>query len=134
MFDCLMAWVQNKQEERIEYLPELLELIRISQFSTQKLNSLESTLEPLGSNCEDFLKKVEEYQRNPGNFEVRPRDGDKLILVICQEENINQLKCFDIKQNQWLHLRDIPQEYSRRHCGICATDGIIFLIGGYVIC
>ena len=69
VFDCLMAWVQHKQEERREYLPKLLEFIRIAQFSTHKLSTLESPLEPMG-NCEDFVKKVQEYHRNPDNFEV----------------------------------------------------------------
>ena len=47
VFDCLMAWVQHKQEERREYLPKLLELIRIVQFSTHKLTTMKSTLEPM---------------------------------------------------------------------------------------
>ena len=34
VFNCLMAWVQHNQEARQEYLPKLLELIRISEFST----------------------------------------------------------------------------------------------------
>ena len=70
VFDCLMAWVKHNQEERQEYLPKLLELIRIAQFSTHKLTTLESTLEPVG-NCEVFLKKVQEYHRNPDSFEVK---------------------------------------------------------------
>ena len=117
VFDCLMAWVQHKQEERREYLPKLLELIRITQFSTLKLSTLESSLEPLG-NCEDFLKKV------------KPRDGDKLIIVVCQEKNVTQLKCFDIKHNKWVQLTDIPEEYSRIGCGLCVVNGKIILVGG----
>jgi len=129
VFDCLVAWVQHKQEEREKYLPKLLELIRITQFSTHKLSTLESTLEPIG-NCEDFLKKVQEYHRNPDSFEVKPRDGDKLILVVCLEKKIAQLKCFDIKHNKWIHLTDIPKEYSRAACGLCVVNGKIILVGG----
>ena len=96
VFDCLMAWVQHNQKKRKELLPKLLSLIRIPLFSRYKLISL---LETFG-NCEEFCVRVQEYLNNPDLFAATPRAGDKLILIVVEEQNQLQLKCFDIKVNE----------------------------------
>ena len=92
MFDGLMTWVQHKPEERLEYLPNMLQLIRIEQFSLNKLFTsldLESTLEPIG-NCQDFLKKVQSFQLKFDNFVT---DAMEIILKW-------KLSCLDRSSNQ----------------------------------
>ena len=77
VFDCLVVWVHHNPEKRKELLPQLLNLIRIPLFSKHKLFSL--------------------FTLYPDIFKAAPRAGDRLILVVTEENNKIQLKCFDIK-------------------------------------
>ena len=92
VFDCLIAWLQE-EEKRKELLPQMWNLIRIPLFTKHKLISLFETF----GNCEQFRIRVQEYLLNL--FKATPRAGDKLILVVVEEEDQIQLKCFDIKVN-----------------------------------
>lgn len=143
VFEAVMAWVNNDLANRQDFLPELMEQVRLPLLSQEYL-VLRVEEEPLlKSNhvCKDFLIEAMKYHllkgdqkalyKTPRTKPRTPVGRPKILLVAGGQapKAIRSVECYDFKEERWLQLAELPTRRCR--AGLAVLDGLVYAVGGF---
>ncbi|XP_003244533.1 kelch-like protein 3 [Acyrthosiphon pisum] len=145
VFECVIKWVKHDLDQRKDFLPELMEHVRLSLLASRPdvLNIVVE--EPLLKNspkCKDYvfealrfnLLKSVQYFTIPKTIRCKPRhfgDSQKVILMFNRSDT--SPKCYTEWYDPATKLRNIAPGLNdcRKTAGSCViSDQFVFIMGG----
>jgi len=145
VFESVISWINFSTDQRSQYLPQLLEHVRLPLLSQEYLlNRVES--EPLlksNDNCKDYIIEAMKYHLLKGDMKLsmsltsprtKPRQPiglPKVMLAIGGQapKAIRSVECYDFKDDRWFHLSEMPGRRCR--CGVAVVRGRVYAVGGF---
>ena len=143
VLSALMTWIQYERNQRIKYLPSLIQHIRFPRFPQESLVRLEDEYPLIKSDnsCKDLLIEAMKYHlckgqitiANNARFRVRaPKDRPKCLVIIGGQapKAISHCEYYDFSIDRWVELSsNLPTRRCR--AGLAVLNGIIYAIGGF---
>jgi len=145
VFESVISWINYAQDSRSQFLPVLMEHIRLPLLSQDYLiNKVDS--EPLlkqNDHCKDYIIEAMKYHLLKGDMKLamtltsprtKPRQPvglPKVMLAIGGQapKAIRSVECYDFKEDRWNHLSEMPGRRCR--CGVAVVRGRVYGVGGF---
>ncbi|ODM97230.1 Ring canal kelch [Orchesella cincta] len=143
VFEACVNWVNNEQESRKEYVPMLMEHVRLPLLSQDYLvNRVDE--EPLlrySPKCKDLLIEALKFHLLRGEQKatfasprVKPRIpvGLPKVLLVVGGQAPKAIRCvesYDFKEERWRLLSDMPTRRCR--AGLAVVQGKVYAVGGF---
>lgn len=142
VFEAIISWVKHCPSNRNEFLPHLLNFIKLPLLSAKYITDVidEEPLIRLSLACRDLVDTAKKYHLRPdlrpimqGNS-TRPRTGCNDVLVVLggfgnQQMPIDNVEKYDPKTSEWHPLPRILRK--RRYVAAASVKNKIYVIGGY---
>ncbi|EEB14853.1 conserved hypothetical protein [Pediculus humanus corporis] len=143
VFECVITWVHHDLETRKDYLPKLMEHVRLPLLSQEYLVQRveEEPLLKCNLQCKDFLIEALKYHllkgeqktsfKTPRTKPRQPIGLPKVLLVVGGQapKAIRSVECFDFKEEKWYQVTEMPVRRCR--AGLSVIDGKVYAIGGF---
>ncbi len=143
VFEAVILWVKHDPENRVEYLPQLIEHVRYELLSSNfvRKDVAEEDLLKSNQSCKDFIIEALKYHLMPPaersnisgrqiTSRVRIGGPQSVIIVGGQAPKaIRNIEIYDVKAHQ---CKVGPELVSRRcRCGVTVLNGQVFAVGGF---
>ncbi|XP_052010424.1 kelch-like protein 3 [Xyrauchen texanus] len=143
VFEAMIAWIKHNKEARFEYMPKLMEHVRLPLLSRDYLVQIVEE-EPLIKNnntCKDFLIEAMKYHLLPTDQRhliktdrTRPRTPvslPKVMMVVGGQapKAIRSVECYDFQEDRWYQVADLPSRRCR--AGVVNMAGKVYAVGGF---
>jgi len=145
VFESVISWIQHDIDSRTQFLPVLVEHVRLPLLSQDYLIQRVET-EPLlkaDSSCKDFIIEAMKFHLLKGDMKLqmtltsprtKPRQPvglPKVMLAIGGQapKAIRSVECYDFKEDRWFHLSEMPGRRCR--CGVAVVRGRVYAVGGF---
>jgi len=142
VFEAVVTWVNYQPQQREQYLPELMQHVRLPLLSRDYLVERVET-EPLIKRsfaCKDYLIEAMKYHLLPRNQRMNiqtPRTRSrtpgmpKTLYVVGGQapKAIRSVECYDIQSERWKTAADM--NLRRCRAGVSVCKGIIYAVGGF---
>ncbi|XP_071483433.1 kelch-like protein 3 [Diadema setosum] len=143
VFEAVVAWVRQDEANRSDYMPQLVEYVRLpllpKEYLIQRVDK-----EPLiksNSSCKDFLIEAMKYHllhkeersrmKNPRTRKRTPIGLPKLMLVVGGQapKAIRSVEVYDFKEETWTQAAEMPSRRCR--AGVAVLNGMVYAVGGF---
>ena len=143
VFEAVIQWIKHDRDNRIEYLPSLIEHVRYELLTKDYVVKHVADEEILQSHpaCKDFIINALKYRllspseraQQPGRENIsRIRiGGAQSILVVGGQapKAIRSIEVYDTKNHV---CKTGPELISRRcRCGVTVLNGCVYAVGGF---
>jgi len=145
VFESVISWIQHDLDIRSQFLPVLIEHVRLPLLSQEYLIQRVET-EPLlktNSSCKDYIIEAMKFHLLKGDMKLqmtltsprtKPRQPvglPKVMLAIGGQapKAIRSVECYDFKEDRWFHLSEMPGRRCR--CGVAVVRGRVYAVGGF---
>ncbi|VDM43106.1 unnamed protein product [Toxocara canis] len=140
VYEAVMNWTRHDLPNRKEYIPELMDHVRLALVPQEYLTDKIDT-EPLirqSAECKDFLLEAYRHHlkkdRKCEHKRCAPRQPvplSKLIMLIGGQapKAIVNVDVFDVDSIRWTSLSDLPQRRCR--CGVGELGDTVYAVGGF---
>jgi len=138
-FEAVIMWANFQSESRRQFLPELLEQIRLPLLSTNYLlqNVESNALISDDIRCRKFLDEAKNYKLCPANvnsFRTQPRKSTAGALFSVggrgkTGEPFQCIECYDWFDDTWFSVAQLSTP--RRHVAVASLNGLVYAIGGH---
>lgn len=145
VFESVIAWIHHDVDTRSQFLPTLIEQVRLPLLSQEYLIQ-RVEVEPLlrsNSLCKDFIIEAMKFHLLKGDLKLqmsltsprtKPRQPiglPKVMLAIGGQapKAIRSVECYDFKEERWSHLSEMPGRRCR--CGVAVVRGRVYAVGGF---
>ncbi|XP_015790549.1 kelch-like protein 3 isoform X1 [Tetranychus urticae] len=142
VFSSVMNWVSYDEENRKQFLPQLLEHVRFPKLAQQTLLQIEDQYPIIKSypTCKDLLIEAMKYHLSKGTivsssarFRNRsPVIKPKCLLVIGGQspKAVKHCEFYDFTTERWY---DLPNGLPTRTCraGLAILNSHIYIVGGF---
>ncbi|XP_060741120.1 kelch-like protein 3 isoform X2 [Tachysurus vachellii] len=143
VFEAMITWIKHDKEARLEYMPKLMEHVRLPLLSRDYLVQIVEE-EPLIKNnntCKDFLIEAMKYHLLPADQRhliktdrTRPRTPvslPKVMIVVGGQapKAIRSVECYDFQEDRWYQVADLPSRRCR--AGVVFMAGKVYAVGGF---
>ena len=144
IFEAMLCWVKTDCETRKEYLPELLEYVRLPLLSPQYLSDRVLSEEIIRSNivCRDLIDEAKDFMLMPERRKhlksqrTLPRrcsEAAGLIYIVggltSSGESLSTVEKYDTISKKWTPV--LPMAIQRSRVGVAILDGKLYAIGGF---
>lgn len=144
VFEAISAWVRREEDERKDFLPELLKNVRLPLISPQYLCDKVSTDELIKSNlaCRDLVDEAKDYHLMPErrcklqSIRTKPRrwsEAAGLIYAIggltSSGEALSTVETYDTLTGLW--VPGVPMTTLRTRVGVTVLDNKLYAVGGF---
>ncbi|XP_075337948.1 kelch-like protein 3 isoform X2 [Odontesthes bonariensis] len=143
VFEAMIAWIKNDQPARLEYMPKLMEHVRLPLLSRDYLVQIveEEALIKNNNTCKDFLIEAMKYHLLPADQRhliktdrTRPRTPvsiPKVMIVVGGQapKAIRSVECYDFQEDRWYQVADLPSRRCR--AGVISMAGRVYAVGGF---
>ena len=144
VFEAISAWVRRDEDERKDFLQELLKNVRLALISPQYLCDNVSTDELIKSNlaCRDLVDEAKDYHLMPErryklqSIRTKPRrcsEAAGLIYAIggltSSGEALSTVETYDTLTGQW--VPGLPMSTLRTRVGVTVLDNKLYALGGF---
>uniref|UniRef100_A0A667ZXK2 Kelch like family member 3 n=1 Tax=Myripristis murdjan TaxID=586833 RepID=A0A667ZXK2_9TELE len=143
VFEAMIAWIKHDKAARLEYMPNLMEHVRLPLLSRDYLVQIveEEALIKNNNACKDFLIEAMKYHLLPADQRhliktdrTRPRTPisiPKVMIVVGGQapKAIRSVECYDFQEDRWYQVADLPSRRCR--AGVVSMAGLVFAIGGF---
>lgn len=142
VFEAAIQWVKHDKEQRLQYLPDLIQHIRYEFLSSNYVLKNISEEEVLNSHpgCKDFIIAALKYHlMSPsdraslgGRHVSRVRIGGPQSVVVVGGQAPKAIKSIEIYDVKTHGCSSGPELISRRcRCGVTVLRGSIYAVGGF---
>ncbi|XP_033097091.1 kelch-like protein 2 [Anneissia japonica] len=143
VFESAVAWVKHDPVNRQDYMPQLIENVRLPLLSREFLVQ-RVEMEPLiksSSMCKDFLIEAMKYHllgkeqrtlmKNPRTRPRTPIGLPKLMYVVGGQapKAIRNVEVYDFKDKRWSAAAEMPNRRCR--AGVAVVSSHIYAVGGF---
>ncbi|XP_046325782.1 kelch-like protein 8 isoform X2 [Haliotis rufescens] len=144
VYEAVINWVKNDLETRSEFLPSLLEHVKLPLVSATYLMETVEKEELMRNSlaCRDFLDEAKYFRMSqvslvPG-VKVTPRTRERKSysgVLFCvggrgaTGDPFKSIEVYDVCRNKWFHVAEMHTR--RRHVGVCAANGVLYAVGGH---
>uniref|UniRef100_A0AAR2KPN7 Kelch-like protein 3 n=1 Tax=Pygocentrus nattereri TaxID=42514 RepID=A0AAR2KPN7_PYGNA len=143
VFEAMIAWIKHDKEARLEYMPKLMEHVRLPLLSRDYLVQIveEEALIKNNNTCKDFLIEAMKYHLLPADQRhliktdrTRPRTPvslPKVMIVVGGQapKAIRSVECYDFQEDRWYQVADLPSRRCR--AGVVFMAGKVYAVGGF---
>lgn len=144
VFEAISAWVRRDEDERKDFLPELLKNVRLALICPQYLCDNVSTDELIKSNlsCRDLVDEAKDYHLMPErryklqSIRTKPRtcsEAAGLIYAIggltSSGEALSTVETYDTLTGRW--VPGLPMSTLRTRVGVTVLDNKLYALGGF---
>lgn len=144
VFEAISAWVRREEDERKDFLPELLKNVRLPLISPQYLCDKVSSDELIKSNlaCRDLVDEAKDYLLMPErrcklqSIRTKPRRCSEAACLIyaiggltSSGEALSTVETYDTLTGQW--LPGLPMSTLRTRVGVAVLDKKLYALGGF---
>ncbi|CAB4000819.1 kelch 12 [Paramuricea clavata] len=142
VFEAVMMWIKHNTEDRKEYLPSLLENVRLSLLTPLYLTDVidNEVLIHRSFACRDLVDEAKKYHLRPEcrmemqNERTRARLGTDQVLYILggfgdAQTPVDVVERFDSRTNQSTFVQAMKKK--RRYLCCVALGSKLYAIGGY---
>ncbi|XP_034037888.1 kelch-like protein 3 isoform X2 [Thalassophryne amazonica] len=143
VFEAMMTWIKHDKLARLEYMPKLIEHVRLPLLSREYLVQIveKDVLIKNNNTCKDFLIEAMKYHLLPADQRhliqtdrTRPRTPigiPKVMIVVGGQapKAITSVECYDFQEDRWYHVTDLPSRRCR--AGVVSVAGRVFAVGGF---
>ena len=137
VFDALMAWVQHDPQNRTQYIPELLALIKLPLLQPTFIADHVETL--CGANgCQELVMEAMKWHLLPErrsqftSTRTKPRKSTvgKLLAVggMDVHKGAISIESYDPRTDKWTLLKNMPTR--RLQFGVAVLDDKLIIVGG----
>ncbi|XP_011302839.1 kelch-like protein 10 [Fopius arisanus] len=131
VFEALKRWIEENEEERKKFLPNLLECVRLGLMSIQYISTqiVNWKLVQESKGCQKLLRTTNAHQ---AECRSRPRIPYEILFAIGGWTGgypTSFVETYDVRADSWFVVNtDVaPKAYH----GLCTLDNLIYMIGGY---
>jgi len=144
VFEAVSAWVRRDEDERKDFLPELLKNVRLPLISPQYLCDKVSCDELIKSNlaCRDLVDEAKDYHLMPErrcklqSTRTKPRrcsEAAGLIYAIggltSSGEALSTVEAYDTLTGLW--VPGLPMSTLRTRVGVTVLENKLYALGGF---
>ncbi|XP_039866315.1 kelch-like protein 3 isoform X2 [Simochromis diagramma] len=143
VFEAMITWIKHDKPARLEYMPKLMEHVRLPLLSRDYLVQIveEEALIKNNNTCKDFLIEAMKYHLLPADQRhliktdrTRPRTPisiPKVMIVVGGQapKAIRSVECYDFQEDRWYQVADLPSRRCR--AGVVSMAGRVFAVGGF---
>ncbi|XP_030835316.1 kelch-like protein 3 isoform X2 [Strongylocentrotus purpuratus] len=143
VFEAVVSWVKQDPSNRSDYMPQLVEHVRLPLLSRDYLIQRveEEQLIKGNSDCKDFLIEAMKYHllpkeqrgtmKNPRTRLRTPIGLPKLMLVVGGQapKAIRSVEVYDFKEETWTQAAEMPSRRCR--AGVAVLNGMVYAVGGF---
>ncbi|XP_047209835.1 kelch-like protein 3 isoform X1 [Girardinichthys multiradiatus] len=143
VFEAMISWIKYDKPTRLEYMPKLMEHVRLPLLSRDYLVKIveEEALIKNNNTCKDFLIEAMKYHLLPADQRhliktdrTRPRTPvsiPKVMIVVGGQapKAIRSVECYDFQEDRWYQVADLPSRRCR--AGVVSMAGQVFAVGGF---
>lgn len=144
VFEAISVWVRRDEDERKDFLPELLKNVRLALICPQYLCDNVSTDELIKSNlsCRDLVDEAKDYHLMPErryklqSIRTKPRrcsEAAGLIYAIggltSSGEALSTVETYDTLTGRW--VPGLPMSTLRTRVGVTVLDNKLYALGGF---
>ena len=144
VFEAVLRWVKQNEQERKDHLPALLEQVRLSLLPPQYLSDRVLAEEIVHSNilCRDLIDEAKDYMLMPErrkqlkSLRTSPRrcsEAAGLIYVVggltSTGNSLSTVERYDTVTCHWMPVP--PMTIQRSRVGVAILDGQLYAIGGF---
>ncbi|GLD67336.1 kelch-like protein 3 isoform X1, partial [Lates japonicus] len=143
VFEAMIAWIKHDKPARLEYMPKLMEHVRLPLLSRDYLVQIveEEALIKNNNTCKDFLIEAMKYHLLPADQRhliktdrTRPRTPisiPKVMIVVGGQapKAIRSVECYDFQEDRWYQVADLPSRRCR--AGVVSMAGRVYAVGGF---
>ncbi|XP_071496288.1 kelch-like protein 18 [Diadema antillarum] len=144
VFDALIGWVRHDEENREEFMPELLGLVRLPLIRPQILTDHISAIELVKNchKCRDLVDEAKDYHLMPERRSMlksqrtKPRccnDITGLIYAVGgltrSGESLHAVEVYEPTNETWKVSK--PMTTRRSRVGVAVLSGRLYAVGGY---
>ncbi|KAK2904415.1 kelch-like protein 3 isoform X1 [Channa argus] len=143
VFEAMIAWIKHDKPARLEYMPKLMEHVRLPLLSKDYLVQIveEEALIKNNGTCKDFLIEAMKYHLLPADQRhliktdrTRPRTPisiPKVMIVVGGQapKAIRSVECYDFQEDRWYQVADLPSRRCR--AGVVSMAGQVYAVGGF---
>uniref|UniRef100_A0A672ZD44 Kelch-like protein 3 n=1 Tax=Sphaeramia orbicularis TaxID=375764 RepID=A0A672ZD44_9TELE len=134
VFEAMVSWIKHDKPARLEYMPKLMEHVRLPLLSRDYLVQIveEEALIKNNNTCKDFLIEAMKYHLLP-LMEIQLISQTKLNVLLtsprCAPKAIRSVECYDFQEDRWYQVADLPSRRCR--AGVVSMAGRVFAVGGF---
>ncbi|XP_053179991.1 kelch-like protein 3 isoform X1 [Scomber japonicus] len=143
VFEAMIAWIKYDKPARLEYMPKLMEHVRLPLLTRDYLVQIveEEALIKNNNTCKDFLIEAMKYHLLPADQRhliktdrTRPRTPisiPKVMIVVGGQapKAIRSVECYDFQEDRWYQVADLPSRRCR--AGVVSMAGRVYAVGGF---
>ncbi|XP_040904442.1 kelch-like protein 3 isoform X5 [Toxotes jaculatrix] len=143
VFEAMIAWIKHDKPARLEYMPKLMEHVRLPLLSRDYLVQIveKEALIKNNNTCKDFLIEAMKYHLLPADQRhliktdrTRPRTPisiPKVMIVVGGQapKAIRSVECYDFQEDRWYQVADLPSRRCR--AGVVTMAGRVYAVGGF---
>uniref|UniRef100_A0A7N8YM90 Kelch-like family member 3 n=1 Tax=Mastacembelus armatus TaxID=205130 RepID=A0A7N8YM90_9TELE len=143
VFEAMIAWIKHDKPARVEFMPKLMEHVRLPLLSRDYLVQIveEEALIKNSNTCKDFLIEAMKYHLLPADQRhliktdrTRPRTPisiPKVMIVVGGQapKAIRSVECYDFQEDRWYQVADLPSRRCR--AGVVSIAGRVYAVGGF---
>uniref|UniRef100_A0A8D0DB84 Kelch-like protein 3 n=1 Tax=Sander lucioperca TaxID=283035 RepID=A0A8D0DB84_SANLU len=143
VFEAMISWIKHDKPARLEYMPKLMEHVRLPLLSRDYLVQIveEEALIKNNNTCKDFLIEAMKYHLLPADQRhliktdrTRPRTPisiPKVMIVVGGQapKAIRSVECYDFQEDRWYQVADLPSRRCR--AGVVSMAGRVYAVGGF---
>ncbi|XP_039629856.1 kelch-like protein 3 isoform X2 [Polypterus senegalus] len=143
VFEAVISWIKYDQEARLEYMPRLMEHVRLPLLPRDYLVQTveEEALIKNNNTCKDFLIEAMKYHLLPAdqrhlmkNARTRPRTPvslPKVMIVVGGQapKAIRSVECYDFQEDKWYQVAELLSRRCR--AGVVYMAGHVYAVGGF---
>ena len=111
VYQCVISWVKHDLETRNQFLPTLMEHVRLPLMSQKLLENIKEPLLKAHPVCQQFITEALNHLNGkkliPASSKTTPRRGMKAILVIGR----SNIECYNFQTEQWVQIGPTPQHF-----------------------
>ncbi|XP_035669434.1 kelch-like protein 2 [Branchiostoma floridae] len=143
VFEAVVAWVAHNINDRQDFMPRLMEHVRLPLMSREFLVSRveEEPLVKCNNACKDYLIEAMKYHllaseqrsllKTPRTRPRTPIGLPKVMFVVGGQapKAIRSVECFDFKEERWYQVAEMTTRRCR--AGVVVMNGLIYAVGGF---
>ncbi|XP_064604602.1 kelch-like protein 12 [Liolophura sinensis] len=142
IYEAVLNWVKWDEEGRRDYLPCLLEHVRLPLLSVRYITDVVDNEQLMKRShlCRDLLDEAKKFHLRPDlrnqmtGIRMKPRTGIDDVLIVLggfgsHQNLIDGVEVYDPKAKEWTRLPNLSRR--RRYVASEALNGRVYVIGGY---
>ncbi|GAB6019594.1 hypothetical protein CHUAL_014002 [Chamberlinius hualienensis] len=143
VFEAVMRWVNFDLTNREDYLPHLIEHVRLPLLSQDYLiqNVEEDPLVKTSPQCKDYIIEAMKYHllkgeqrllyKTPRTKPRTPVSQPKILLVVGGQapKALRSVEVYDFQEERWYQTSEMP--FRRCREGLAVLNGLVYAIGGF---